>query len=149
MILFAGMLPFALLIAFMAFLVGTEILWILVDIPSLVVILLPLVYYLIVSKGHKVLGSYIKNSFKKDYIYNAYELKAISNVAKGSTKVIMTMSYLNIVFALIIVLTNVDDPSFIGVALAVMLISLFYALGISYLMFFPLQSWAENKLDME
>ena len=144
MIIFSGALFAIIFTIFMGFLCGGAV-WF-VDTVSLVSIILPLVFFSVITKSGKAINTYIKCSFKKDYEYSALELKMIAMSAKNTVKFCNGMGVFGFLIGFIAALAMLSEPHQIGPTIAISLLTLFYAIGISYFIFFPLQIWAENKL---
>ena len=144
MILFTGILFTILYIAFVA-VIGGELAWY-IDAASLVFVLAPLAYFLLITKNGKSICCYVKSSFTKNYAYVKGELDSIAGAAKNAMKVTLAAGGVSFLIGLMIILRRLDDPQTLGVYFSVMLVSLLYSLGISFFVFFPLQAWAENKI---
>ena len=144
MILFIGLLFLVLFTVFSGTMVNTVLMFI--DAPSLILILVPLMFFLLVTKDGSVLTGYIKSSFKKNYEYGKYELESIAKASKNAIKITLAAGAFSFLVGLIAVFGNLDDPRRIGPALAVSLISSLYSIGISFFVFCPVQVWAENKI---
>ena len=145
MILFAGIL-FTILYTALIAVIGGELVWYF-DLASLTFVLVPLVFFLLITKYGKSLFGYIKSSLKKNYSYSEDELRNIASAAKSATKVTLTAGWFSFLIGLIIVLRTIDVPQMTGAYLSVMIISLLYSAGIGYFVLFPLQAWAEYKLS--
>lgn len=117
-----------------------------IDPLSLYAIILPLIFFLVVSKSGKVLGGYMKTSFKKNPEYSAAALTHIAAAAKSAVKFTLATGWFGFFAGLVSTLAKVNDPSAVGPSLAVTIISIFYAIAIGYFVFFPVQAWAENKI---
>lgn len=147
MIIFGGLL-FSVVLTYIIGLLCGGVVW-LIDFPSLLIIVLPMIFFFCTTKSGGVIGGYIKSSFKKNHEYGAAELQVIALAAKNTVKVILAAGWLGFFAGLIAMLANMDTPTQIGPILAVSLVSLYYAIAISYFMFFPVQAWAENKAKQD
>ena len=90
---------------------------------------------------------YIKSSLKKDYQYTKAELESIADALRNTLKLTLAMGGFGFMSGLIIALGNLSSPEMLGPIVAISLISVFYAIAISYFVFFPTQVWAENKIN--
>jgi flagellar motor component MotA len=118
-----------------------------VDIPSALLILLPLIFFLLASKSGKIIGAYITSSFRKDYPYTRGELENIALVMKRTVRFVLATGGFGFVAGLIGTLANLGAPERLGPNLAVSLITLVYSVAVSFFVFFPVQVWAENKIN--
>lgn len=146
MIIFAGSLFTVAFIFFVGLLCG-GVAWF-IDSPSFLVIVLPLIFFLCATKSGKAIGGYIKSSLKRNHEYGASELEIIAASAKNMVKFTLASGWLGFFSGLIAMLASIDNPALIGPNLAVSFITLFYSFAISYLVFFPVQAWAENKAKL-
>ncbi len=146
MLIIIGFLFMVLMFALVG--VIADILPLIIDIPSLIMVLIPLVFFLCVSKSGCILVKYIRSSFKKNYKYSRLELEGISAAIKNIIKFIMAVGGFVCVVCLIASITHLETLELVVFAanLAVSTISLTYAFALSYLVFFPTMAWAENKL---
>jgi len=119
----------------------------LVDLWSFLLILLPLLFFLIVSKSGKLICEYIKTSFMKNYIYTKNELQGLSKAIKNIIKFVLAVGGFNFVLFIINALANLGAPEYLGPYLAISLTSLTYSVAISFFVFFPVKAWAENKIN--
>jgi len=117
-----------------------------IDMPSAALILVSLIFYWLVSKSGKIIGNYFKTSFKKEYIYAATELAALSTALKSTIKFILATGGFGFMIGLVATLYYLGSPDNLAPNLAVSLITLTYSIMISYFVFFPVQAWAENKI---
>jgi len=115
---------------------------------SFLTIVIPLLFFLLVSGCGKTIGKYFKTSFMKNYTYSTAEYKSISGSAKNTVRFIMAAGGFNFAFYLISALTNLGSLNYLGPYIAMCLTSLTYSISISYFIFFPVQAWAENKINI-
>lgn len=118
-----------------------------IDVPSALLILVPLIFFFIVSRSGGVVGGYIKSSFKKDHAYAKAELESIALVMKRTVKFVLATGGFGFVAGLVGSLANLGAPERLGPNLAVSLITLIYSVAVSYFVFFPVEVWAENKIN--
>jgi len=119
----------------------------LVDLPSAVLILIPLIFYLSVSKSGSIIGKYFKSSFTKAYVYTKDELESISAAMKNAIKFTLAMGGFCFIASVIASLGYLGTPEQFGSNLAVSLCTVLYSTAISFFVFFPTQAWAENKMN--
>ena len=120
----------------------------LINLPSILLILVPLLFFLFTSKSGSIIGKYITTSFKRDYTHTKAELEGLSVAIKNTIKFIFaTGGFICIVFA-IISLGYIGAPERLGPNLAISLTTLAYSIAICYFVFFPTQAWAENKSNI-
>jgi len=117
------------------------------DIPSVLVILVPLLFFCLVSKSGKIIGNYIKMSFKKEHIYTAAELKALYAALKNTVKFVFLSGGFGFFAGLIASLLYFESKDRLGPNLAISLLTVMYSITISCFVFFPVQAWAENKIN--
>jgi flagellar motor component MotA len=127
---------------------GTASVLIFADFPSILLILVPLLFFLFVTKSGKIIGMYCRASFSKNYMYTTAELTGISRAAKNTIKFIMSMGGFGFFTGLIAVLRYLEKPEALGPNLAISLMTVLYAITISFFIFFPLQAWAENRINL-
>ena len=126
----------------------TQSLEMLINLPSILLILVPLLFFLFTSKSGSIIGKYITTSFKRDYIHTRAELEGLSVAIKNTIKFILASGgFMCITFA-IISLGYIGAPEKLGPNLAISLTVLAYSIAICYFVFFPTQAWAENKITM-
>ncbi len=125
-----------------------NILTFIVDIPSMIIILIPLVFFLYTSKSGDIITKYILSSFKKNYDYSKSELESIYVATKNTIKFTMATGGFGFVIGLTSCLVNMHSPEQLLLNLSVSFISLLYAIAISFFIFFPTMAWAENKVKM-
>ena len=117
------------------------------DLPSILLIIIPLVFFLIASKNGNNICKYIVASFKKNHLYTRTELEGIAISAKNTIRFIMGAGGFGFLFGLIASLAHLGSLDRFGPNLAISLMTLTYSISISYFVFFPLQAWAENKIN--
>jgi flagellar motor component MotA len=145
MLIIAGFLFAVLFTAFVGAIDGG--LYRYINIPSLVIILAPLVFFLCVSKSGGIIIGYIKASLKRDHEYEQAELESIATAAKNTVRIIHAAGGFGFILGLIAVLANINAPEAFGRSLSVSLIVVLYSIVISFFVFFPLQAWAENRVQ--
>jgi flagellar motor component MotA len=116
----------------------------LINLPSFLLILVPLIFFLFISKSGSVIGKYFVASFKRGYVYT--KLEGLSVAIKNTVKFILATGGFNCITFAIISLGHMGNPERLGPNLAISLTSLIYSIAISYFVFFPVQAWAENKI---
>ena len=131
----------------MFFLVGriSGMLWVFVNLPSIILITIPMIYFLIVSKNGNIIGKYLKSSFKKADEYTKNELDCLSAVMKNTIKFTLTIGFFYFIAGLIASIGYIGLPARLGPSLAISLCTLVYSVAISGFVFFPVQAWAENR----
>jgi len=117
-----------------------------IDFPSALLTLICLFFFFFTSKSGSIIGRYIKSSFKKDYNYTRAELLSLSMAIKNTVKFSLATGGFGFLTGLIASLEAARKED-LGVNVAVSLVSVFYAIIVSYIIFFPVQAWAENKLN--
>jgi flagellar motor component MotA len=120
----------------------------LINLPSFLLILVPLIFFLFISKSGSVIGKYFVTSFKRNYAHTREELEGLSVSIKNTIKFILATGGFNCVTFAIISLGHMGNPERLGPNLAVCLTSLIYSIAISYFVFFPVQAWAENRINV-
>jgi flagellar motor component MotA len=118
-----------------------------IDMPSILLIVIPLIFFLLASKSGNIIGRYIVTSFKKGHVYTKAELESLSAAVKNTIKFILAVGGFGFLAGLIACLADVRALERIGPNLAVSLITLTYSITVSFFVFFPLQAWAENKIN--
>jgi len=146
MLLIYGFLFMVFIFAVISILSGA--LFMFIDLPSALLIIIPLIFYFITTKSGKILCSYIKTSTKKDYPYTADELVTLSGVIKNTIKFILAMGIFCFMAGLIASLFNPEWMASFGPNFGISLLTLTYAITLSYFVFFPVQAWAENKIHL-
>ena len=120
----------------------------LINLPSALLILIPLLFFLFVSKSGSVIAKYFGTSFKRDYAHTLAELEGLSVAIKNTVKFILATGVFNCVTFAIISIGHMGTPEKLGPNLAICLTSLIYSIAISYFVFFPVQAWAENRINI-
>jgi len=118
-----------------------------IDLPSVLLVFVPLLFFCLVSKSGKIIGNYIKTSFKKKHVYTATELTALSTALKNTGKFILLVGGFGFLTGVIAALIYLDSKDRLGPFLATSLLTLMYAITISCFALFPTQAWAENKIN--
>ena len=145
MILFLGFL--FMLFFFAVIGVSSGSLSMLINLPALLLILIPMLFFLLVSKSGKIIGKYISTSFKKNNTYTKTELEQLSSAIKNTTKFILAAGGFCCIACMVISLGFIGSPEHLGPNLANSLLSFTYSIAISFFVFFPVQAWAENKIN--
>ena len=143
MILFSGLI-FTIVYTAIIGIIDGELAWF-IDMASLFFILVPLLFFLFITKNGKTIYSYIKTSFKKNRTYSKCELNNIAHAAKNAMKIILASGGFSFLSGLAIMLRRLDGPQMLGPYFSIMITSLLYSIGLSYFSFFPLKVWAEKK----
>jgi len=117
-----------------------------IDFPSALLTLICLFFFFFTSKSGSIIGRYIKSSFKKNYAYTRTELVSLSTAIKNTIKFSLATGGFGFLTGLIACL-GVASYKEMGVNVAICLVSVFYAIVVSYIIFFPVQAWAENKIN--
>ena len=146
MLLIFGFLVMVFLFVGMGLLSGMRLMQI-VDLPTALMIIVPLILFLILTKGGNVINRYIKTSFTKGHTYTGPELAGLSAAIRNTIKFILGTGGLGFLFGLISILMNLQVPQMLGPNIAISLFSVLYSIAISFFVFFPIQAWAENKLN--
>ena len=118
-----------------------------IDLPSALIIVVSLIFFLILSKNGSVIGRYIKTSFTKDHTYTGSELAGLSAAIKNTIKFILATGVVCFLLGFIAMFMNLQDRQMLGPNIAVSLFTVLYSVSISFFVFFPAQAWAENKLN--
>ena len=118
----------------------------LINLPSALLILVPLLFFLFITKSGSVIGKYFVTSFKKDYTHTISELEGLSVAIKNTIKLVLATGGFNCITFAIISIGHIGTPERLGPNLAICLLSLIYSIAIGYFVFFPIQAWAENKI---
>jgi len=114
---------------------------------SFIAILVPIIFFLAASKSGKTIGNYFVSSFRKNFTYTITEFEGLSTSIKNTIKFTLATGGFNFIFFLINALSNLGSLNYLGPFLAMSLTSLTYSIAISYFVFFPVQAWAENKIN--
>ena len=115
------------------------------DLASIIIVLVPLIFFLVITKSGKTITGYIKSSFMKNYEYSKAELESISMVARHSVKITIATGCFGFIIGIIGMLMQLDDPQKIGPMLAVGLLTMLYSIGVGFFVMYPLCVWAENR----
>jgi hypothetical protein len=84
MLLIIGFLFMVLILAVFGIFSGVTTVFL--DLPSILLVLVSLLFFFFTSKSGKILGKYIKTSFKKEYTYIGTELETLSVAIKHVIK---------------------------------------------------------------
>jgi len=117
-----------------------------IDVPSALLTLVFLFFFFFTSKSGSIISRYIKSSFKKEYNYTRAELVSLSTAIKNTIKFALTTGGFGFLAGAISSLA-VASREKLGPNIAVSLITVFYSIIVSYIIFFPVQAWAENKIN--
>ena len=117
-----------------------------IDLPSALIVIVPLIFFLILSRNGSVIGRYIKMSFTREHTYTGSELAGLSAAIRNTIRFILGTSGVGFVLGIIACLINLENKEYLGPNLAVSLIVVLYSIAICFFVFFPTQAWAENKL---
>jgi hypothetical protein len=118
------------------------------NLPSVLLFLVPLLFFLFASKTGSVIGKYFVTSFKRDYVHTRAELEGLSVAIKNTIKFILATGGFSCITFAIVCLGHIGAPERLGPNLAISLTSLIYSIAVSYFVFFPTQAWAENKINI-
>ena len=118
-----------------------------IDLPSVLFIIVPLIFFLIISKSGSVIGRYFKTSFIKEHTYTGSELAGLAAAIRNTIKFTLGTGGVGFLFGLIAILRNLQMREMLGPNLSVSLFTVLYSIMISYFIFFPTQAWAENRLN--
>jgi flagellar motor component MotA len=144
MLLIIGFLFMIFILAIVGITIG--VVTVFIDLPSALLIFVPLFFFFFTSKSGKILGKYIKTSFKKEYIYIGTELEILSVAVKNTIKFILAVGGFGFMTGLIATLAYLGSPDNLAPNLAVSLITLLYSIMITCFVFLPVQAWADNKI---
>ena len=145
MLLIFGFLLMLFIFAFTGGLSGLALIQ-MIDLPSALFIIVPLIFFLILSKNGNVIGRYFRVSFTKEHTYTGSELAGLSAAIRNTIKFILATGGVDFLFGFIAIFMNLEDRQMLGPNLAVALFTVLYSVSISFFVFFPTQAWAENKL---
>jgi flagellar motor component MotA len=120
----------------------------LVNFPSALLILVPLIFFLFTSKSGSIIGKYVVTSFKINYKHTRAELEGLYVAIKNTVKFILATGGFSCITFAIVSLGHIGNPERLGPNLAISLTSLIYSIAVSYFVFFPTQAWAENKINI-
>jgi len=147
MILFLGFLFMLFFIAVIGVSAGSFAITMLINLPALLLILIPMLFFLLVSKSGKIISKYISTSFKKNNTYTKTELEQLSSAIKNTIKFILAAGGFCFIAFVVISLGYIGSPEQLGPNLANCLLSLTYAIAIGFFVFFPTLAWVENKIN--
>ncbi len=138
-----GIVIFLALLAGVAFLTGAPLAFL--DFPSLIVILTLSLAVLLISglagdflKGLKLMG-------KKENMYSTIELKRICEALKLSIRTVLLSGVFGTLAGIVGSLWNLSDPSFIPQNFGVAVLTLLYAIVLTFVLL-PVQSKAKAVL---
>ena len=143
MILLIGLLFIVIFTLLIGAVIGMA--YMVINLPSIIIVLAPLIYFLVITKSGNIITDYIKSSFKKNYKYCKAELESISMAARHSVRITLATGCFGFIIGIIGMLMRLDDPQTIGPMLAVALLTMLYSIGIGFFVIFPLYVWAENR----
>jgi flagellar motor component MotA len=115
--------------------------------PSALLTLIFLFFFFFTSKSGSIICRYIKSSFKKNYTYTKTELESLSCAIKNTIKFTLAIGAFGFLAGVIASLMHLENRNMLGPNMAVSLFSVFYSVTVSYIIFFPVQAWAENKIN--
>jgi hypothetical protein len=144
MLLIIGFLFMVLILAVFGIFSGMAAVFL--DLPSILFVLVPLLFFFLTSKSGRILGRYIKTSFKKEYTYIGTELTALSVAIKYAIKFALALGGFGFLAGGIAALGYLGSPDRLGPILAVSLLTLTYSIMIICFVFIPVQAWAEIKI---
>ena len=145
MLLLIGFLFMLFIVFVIGILSGTGLMFI--DLPSALIVIVPLIFFLIASKSGSAIGRYFKTSFTKEHTYSGPELAGLSTAVRNTIKFIFGIGGLGFISGIIGSFANLQNRDMLGPNIAVSLITVLYSIALSYFVFFPTQAWAENKLN--
>ena len=120
---------------------------VLFDFPSAFLTLAFLFFFFFTSKSGSVIGRYIRSSFKKNYAYTRIELVSLSTAIKNTIKFALGTGGFGFLMGVVGMLKNLEDKDMLGPLFALSLLTVLYSIIVSFFVFFPVQAWAENKLN--
>lgn len=133
-------------IALLFFPSGLSLSLLFIDVPSFLIILIPGIFFLTVTKCHKFIIQYLLNSFKKDYVFQKIELRQLAFTLGSLIKIVLSSGMVGFFIGLISLFTHLDDPGNIGPSVSVSLLSIYYSILISFFCLYPTKIWAERKI---
>ena len=145
MILFLGFLFTLFMFALIGFFIRMPVFFI--DMPSFLLICIPLVFFLIISGSGKIIKLYITMSFRKNHEFEKNELISLSVCLKRTIRFLIAIGCFGFLTGIIACLANLGSPELLGPNLAISLLTLIYSLSIGFFIFFPVQAWADNKVS--
>ena len=107
-----------------------------IDLPSFLLIIIPLLFFMVTSKSGSVIGKYIVMSFKKEHKYTIAELNGLSISVKNTIKFVLAIGGFGFLFGLIASLAHIGAFECFGPNLAISLITLAYSITVSFFVFF-------------
>lgn len=124
----------------------------LVDIESLLIIAVPLLLFLAITKSGKTICRYIKSSFIKDYDFSKFELVSIKIAAKNGSIFTLAVGLLGFFWGLNSILSHLyfDESGWLGVMMSSIQMNflvIIYSIAIVAFVLFPLKTWADNKAN--
>ena len=119
----------------------------LIDLPSAFLMFVFWLFFFFTSKSGSIIGRYIKSSFKKSYNYTKAELVSLSVAVKNTVKFTLATGGFGFLTGVIASLMYLENRDMLGPNLAVSLFTVLHSITASYLIFFPVQAWAENKIN--
>ena len=122
-------------------------LWVLLDPWALQLVILPLFFFLFITKSGKTIGKYITASFKKDFSYSRTELEALVSAVENTIKFVLATGVFGFITFAVVSLGHIGSPERLGPSIAISLTTLAYSIAISFFVFFPVQAWAKNKIN--
>jgi len=125
----------------------SQMLSVFIDLPSILLIFIPLLFFLITTKSGSTLGKYIVMSFKKNQTYTKTDLVCLSISVKNTIRFILGAGVFGFLFGLIACLAHIGSLERFGPNLAISLVTLTYSVTVSFFVFFPLQAWADHKIN--
>jgi len=144
MLLIIGFLFMILILAVVGILSGVTTVFI--DLPSALLVLVPLLFFFFTSKSGIILGRYIKTSFKKEYTYIGTELETLSVAVKHAIKFTLALGGFGFMAGVIASLAYLGSLDRLGPNLAVSLLTLTYSIMLICFVFIPVQAWADIKI---
>lgn len=129
-------------------------LYVFLDLVSFLIVALPVTFFLLITKGGRILGEYFKLSFMKNSEYSEAQLRGIAGAAKSTMKIALASGFFGFLSGLMMTLYFVDlggiaSAAVFNVNLSVSLITLYYSIALAFFVLYPLEAWAENKLVAE
>lgn len=117
-----------------------------IDVPSLVIIIMPTIFFMAVTKTYRSVFGYFKNSFKSGCKFTEKELTHLSQDLGAIIKFVLASGVFAFIAGIIAMLANLNEPQTIGPSFAISLISCFYSVIISFFILYPTKVWAERNL---
>ena len=145
MLLLTGFLFMVFIFAALGILVGSGLAY--MDLPSVLLILMALFFFFFTSKSGSIIGRYFRTSFRKEHTYTRAELASLAAALKNTTRFTLAVGGFGFVFGMLGSLINLENRQMLGPNIAVSLLTLLYAIAIGVFIFFPVQAWAENRIN--